>query len=105
MEEDKKIEKNLYYTAPSDLFFEEMKTACIEVWSGYGDTHGYASEKIRRIRDIVNVQDNFMFMLAMFDSENQKKVISKLSEGCKEALRDRMIAGGNDDWFINSIGL
>jgi len=62
-------------------------------------------EKTSRIKDIGNVQDNFMYMLAMFDQNNQRMVISKLSGETKNEVRARMIDGGNDYYYLFEIGL
>lgn len=90
----------LYYTAPSDELFEELKQKAIEIWSGMGDEPSYSKEKVDRIRDIKNVQDNFMYMVAMFDQNNQAKLAGNLSAECRLAVRERMISGGNPEWSI-----
>src|SRR3990167_1302039 len=96
----------LYYTAPPDEAFEEMKKACLDVWGQYKNSPGgYMEEKTSRIKDIWNVQDNFMYMLAMFDQNNQRMVISKLSGETKNEVRARMIDGGNDYYYLFEIGL
>lgn len=100
--------KNLYYIAPIDAAFDDMKQACIEVWQQYEDQGGmydYMEEKLSRIRDIKNIEDNFMYMLAMFDMDNQKKVIEKLKAGTQLDVRERLLAGGNDETFIQLLGL
>ena len=98
-------EAKLYYTAPSDRCFEEMKRVCIEVWGQYDNEFGYVDEKVGRIKEIGNVGDNFMFMLAMFDQFNQRKVVDKLSEETKKEVRDRMVDGGNEEEEIMLVGL
>jgi len=95
----------LYYTAPSDTAFDEMKSACIEIWKEKGNIGGYSDEKIARIKDIKNIEDNFMFMFAMFDVNNQGLVTDLLSEETRTALRERMIDGGNDESILAYIGL
>lgn len=97
--------KGLYYTAPSVAFFNEMKAACTEVWKGMDNTYGYVDEKLARIKDIQNIEDNFMYMLAMFDQDNQRKVISQLSPATKDAVRERMIDGGNSEVTLILMGL
>ncbi len=97
--------ENFYYTAPSDIAFEEMKKECIAQWNTHDNTYGYVDEKVDRIKDIKNIEDNFMYMIAMFDMDGQARVITRLSVETKDAIRDRMIAGGNEDWIIKSIGL
>lgn len=95
----------LYYTAPTEDAFNEMKAAAIKVWGKYDDTYGYATEKISRIKGIQNVQDNFMYILAMFDHLNQRDAIALLSEPTKDAVRERMIDGGNDPRDLTARGL
>jgi hypothetical protein len=66
------------YEAPSQAIFDEMKETATQIWSGYDDSHGYASGKIGYINSFGNVGDNAMVMYRMFDSSNQGKFI-KLS--------------------------
>lgn len=68
------MSQELYYTAPPDAIFEDIKKHAIQIWNGYDDTYGYRSEKIDRIKDLANVADNYMYMVAMFDSTNQAKL-------------------------------
>ena len=81
--------QELYYTAPSDEAFEDMKKCAIELWNTYDNTYGYVDEKVDAIKDIKNVGDNFMYIFAMFDNMNQIRVSCMLrSETIKElALR------------------
>lgn len=92
---------SLYYTAPSAEAFNEMKTAAAARWSSYDDP--YKSEKLARIYGIENVQDNFMYLFAMFDSTNQRIVAHSLSEATLKELRDRLLDGGNDQHYIDQI--
>jgi len=95
---------NLYYEAPSDAAFEDMKAAAMEVWGQYRNSAGgYYEEKTDRIKDIRNIKDNFMYIFAMFDIHNQRKCASLLKPETIEAVRERMVAGGNDDYYIRSI--
>ena len=93
----------LYYTPPSDEVFTDMKSAATEIWNGYEDP--YKSEKLDRIKDIQNVGDNFMYLFAMFDMNNQRKVVSSLSEKTRDELSARMIDGGNEVSFLALLGL
>lgn len=90
----------LYYTAPSDEVFNEVKEKAIQVWRGYDDKFGYATEKINRIEGMQNIQDNVMFIVAMFDGNNQQKLAELLSDEAKKAIRERMIDGGNRPEYI-----
>ena len=47
--------EKLYYTAPSDEIFNEVKEKCIEIWKGYDDTYGYATDKIDGIENLENI--------------------------------------------------
>ena len=77
-----------YYTAPQQDVFDEIKTAAIEIWSGYDDTYGYATGKITRIRDIHNIQDNAWYIVAMFDSQNQGRLLNMVSEETRDMILD-----------------
>ena len=89
----------LYYTPPTDEQFNELKQACIEIWTPMGDEPSYAKEKIGRIKDIANVGDNFMYMVAMFDAYNQRILSAKISPETRQAVADRMVDGGQPDEF------
>jgi DNA-binding MltR family transcriptional regulator len=94
----------LYYTPPSDQEFEEVKKASMQLWEDVDtdkDAYGYATEKKNRIKDITNVEDNFMYMVAMFDDENQALLAEKLSPETRKAIRERMIDGGNPEYLIH----
>jgi len=94
-----KTMSNLYYIAPDQNIFEEVKSKCMEIWDTYDDEYGYASEKKNEI-DVENVSDNFMYMIARFDSQNQRKLSSMLSEESKKQIRDRMLDGGTPVEYI-----
>jgi hypothetical protein len=93
----------LYYTPPPIAAFMEMKAKAMELWKEVdtdNDKFGYASEKIGRIEPIGNVGDNFMYMVAMFDMDNQVLLANKLSQETRKEVRDRMVAGGNPPSLI-----
>jgi len=89
----------LYYTPPTNEAFEEVKEKAIELWKTYDDTYKYALNKIDKIKDIKNISDNFMYIVAMFDLENQAKLANKLSETTKRAISERIIDGGGSDEY------
>jgi hypothetical protein len=96
----------IYYQPPSQESFDDMKKACTEVWGEYKDSPGgYMEEKLSQIRDIKNVGDNFMYMLAMFDMTNQWSVVQKLSQSTKDELTARLVDGGNTSGYLIAIGL
>lgn len=89
----------LYYEAPTQEQFEEVKRCAIAIWKTYDDTYGYASEKIRTVEDVDNVSDNFMYIVAMFDDINQRNLASMLSPETKKAVAVRLKDGGMDDYY------
>lgn len=89
----------LYYTPPTQEQFDEVKAKCIEIWKAYDDTYLYATEKINKIKDLTNVGDNFMYMVAMFDNQNQGKLRRSISDGTRQAIYDRIKSGGMPDQF------
>lgn len=87
--------KKLYYTAPPDDQFEELRTAAIGLWNEINDDEfGYATMKINRIKDIKNIEGNFMYIVAMFDINNQIELVSRVSEPTRRSVRERMVDGG-----------
>lgn len=90
----------LYYTAPTDEIFQEVKQASIKVWNKYDDSFGYRTEKIESISKLKNVRGNFMYMVAMFDIHNQRELSSYLTDEAKKEIRDRMIDGGQPQEYI-----
>lgn len=89
--------KNLYYIKPTDKIFDEVKREAIKIWQTYDNTYGYVDEKVNRIKDITNVEDNMMYMVAMFDMQNQSKLAHALSTKARKAIADRLKAGGQPD--------
>ena len=88
----------LYYEAPSDEIFEEVKQACIVLWiEEYPEETSpfYAKEKVAQIEPLGNIQDNMMSIVARFDHINMKKLADRLPDEARQALRERMIDGGN----------
>ncbi len=96
----------LYYTPPEDKLFDELKDACMELWKivdsdNDNDKYGYATEKIKiRIKDIKNVGDNFMYMVEMFDMNNQAALTHLISDECSLAIGERMIDGGTPEFLV-----
>jgi len=86
----------LYYTPPTDEIFNEVKNAAISIWSTMGEEPSYSQGKIGRIRDIGNIEDNLMYMVAMFDMSNQRRLSKIISEEARKAISDRIVDGGGD---------
>ena len=94
---------DLYYAPPKQELFEDVKSKAIELWKEVdtdNDKYGYATSKINSIKDIKNVSDNFMYMIAMFDIVNQKILAGRLTQETKDAIRERMIDGGAPEYTI-----
>ncbi|MCK9578745.1 hypothetical protein M0R01_04645 [bacterium] len=90
----------LYYTPPTEEIFNEVKQKAIEIWKTYEDGTPYSKEKIDRIKDIKNVQDNLMYIVAMFDISNQRLLSKIISPEARQAIRERMIEGGMPEELI-----
>lgn len=90
--------ENFYYTAPSDEIFGEVKEQALIIWSTYEDP--YKSDKISRVENLQNMSDNLMYIVAMFDLTNQTRLAAHLSEEARTAIRERMIAGGAETFYI-----
>jgi len=90
---------NNYYKAPEERIFQEVKGQCIDLWNVISDDEGYVEEKVSRIRDVKNVEDNMMFFIAMFDLGNQWKLKKKLSEDAKAVILERL-APYNDPYAL-----
>ena len=100
---NKEYMTKLYYEAPSDEVFEEVKKASMELWAEeYPEATSpfYAKEKISEIENLGNIQDNVMSIIARFDSGNMAKLADKLSQEARLAIRERMIDGGNPEYSI-----
>lgn len=90
---------DLYYTPPSNGCFEEMKAVAIKLWREVAENESYLNEKVGQIENLDNAQDNFMFMVAMFSPNNQRKLARALSDKTKKEVSDRLIAGGSPPEF------
>lgn len=87
----------LYYEAPSQEVFDEVKKAASELWFQVdtdNDKFGYASGKVARIAELENISDNVMSIVGMFDIGNQRRLAHKLSDGARQAIAARMLDGG-----------
>lgn len=82
--------EELYYTPPIQSIFEEIQTLAISIWRDYDDKYSYASNKIAKIKELENIQDNAMYMFAMFDIINQNKMLARLSPSAKQFILSRL---------------
>lgn len=69
-------EEDVYYSLPTQEIFDDIKQAATKIWSSYDDRFGYATEKIDRIKDLENTLGNDMYMVKMFDHQNELKLLS-----------------------------
>jgi ribosome maturation protein Sdo1 len=77
-----------YYKAPPQKVFNEIKQESIKIWKTYDDQFGYATEKINQIKDLENIGDNAWYMVAMFDSSNQSKLLHAVSDDTADMIVD-----------------
>ena len=89
-----KIKGLLYDMSPTSEQFEELRNACIHVWSNSNRNYPGAASKVRRLRTLPNDRSNFMWMLREFDSNKQIEVIGILGDNTKRAVRIRLRDGG-----------
>lgn len=82
--------QEMYYTAPSDDIFKEMQDKACIVWSKYDDDYWYRTEKTDKVKSLENISDNFMYILAMFDSDNIEELYWIASEQLKNAIKERL---------------
>ena len=89
----------LYYTAPDEDVFNEVKKRAIELWI---ELRGkYHAEKTGYVSKIQNIKDNIMTIIAMFDISNQGRLADKLSDEAKKEINKRIVDGqGYDSIFI-----
>jgi vacuolar-type H+-ATPase subunit E/Vma4 len=78
----------LYYTAPSDEIFEELKAKVIELRIELDPK--YHHEKTAELKRIENHEDNFLWIFATLDSRNQRRILNKITQKTKEALKERV---------------
>lgn len=72
------------YTAPSDEIFNKVKSKSIQIWKTYDNQFGYVDEKVSRVEKINNFKDNCTYIVAMFDSFNQDKLVNSLEGKAKK---------------------
>ncbi len=90
----------LYYTAPRDQIFNEVKNACIETWKEVGSHPLYIKEKVDYVSQVNNISDNVMTIVALFDENNMQILAEKLGDEARQAIRARMVDGGHPSFLI-----
>jgi hypothetical protein len=85
--------KRLYYTPPDERMFNELKASAIQLWTAIERNEGDAEDKLTQIQGMQNIEDNFMYIVAMFDEGNREKLADMLSGKTRKAVSLRMIDG------------
>src|SRR3990167_8945290 len=85
-----------YYKAPTQEIFDEIKEQATKIWQTYDNQFGYVDEKVNRIKNIQNFADNAMHIVAMFDVNNQRRLLSLVDQETKDFilgnLTDEMVS-------------
>lgn len=76
-----------YYTAPPEHVFDDIKRNAIAIWQTYDNQFGYVDEKVGAIEGIGNIKDNAWYMVAMFDLDNQAKLLELVTPETAEYIR------------------
>lgn len=79
-----------YYDAPTDSIFQDIKENSIKLWQTYDNEYGYVDEKVNYIKDMQNIKDNGMTMVAMFDYLNIAKLLNMVTEETKQFITKNM---------------
>jgi hypothetical protein len=82
-----------YYKAPAQEVFDDIKTNAIKIWQTYDNTYGYVDEKVNRIKDMENISDNAWYIVAMFDYQNQEKLLYAVKDPAKKFLIQLLFDG------------
>lgn len=91
---------SLYYTAPKDSIFEEVRSAYILIrLQGMIDDDGYnlfqsQKDKIEWAKKLENIEDNIMSFVGKLDIINQIRLSRLISKETRKAIYDRLIDGG-----------
>lgn len=82
-----------YYKAPPQKVFDDIKENAIKIWLTYDNTHSYGDEKVGRIKNMRNIRDNAWFIVAMFDSLNQAKLIMAVKQKTSKMIMNALTDG------------
>lgn len=86
---------NLYFIPPSQEAFDELKEKAIEIYKTKDNKYDYSTNKIDRIKSLINFSGNFMYIVSHFDSVEQEELNKMLSIDTKLAIRARLLAHGH----------
>jgi len=77
-------------TTPNEDIFKEMIAIATIIWNTFDNTYGYVTEKLDRINNIENYQDNVMIAYRMFDFRNQSKFRALISKSALEYIENNL---------------
>jgi hypothetical protein len=83
-----------YYKAPAQEVFDDIKKNAIKIWKTYDNTYGYVDEKVGRIEPMQNISDNAWTIVAMFDSDNQAKLLIAVKPATRKILTQLLRENG-----------
>jgi hypothetical protein len=84
------MDEDFYYSLPTQEIFDDIKSAAINIWKTYDDRFGYATGKIDRIEDLENISGNDMYMVKMFDHNNELKLLSMVRLETQDWILDKL---------------
>lgn len=87
--------EKLYHVPPSNEVFEDLRVACIRVWCSAEHIYECPNQVLEMIRNIKNVNDNFMVMFSTLDVPNQRKIGLIIKQETKEEILKRLVANGS----------
>lgn len=84
------ISNEEYETPPSEEIFQEIKVKSCYIWQIVWKHQSYITEKVKYIDSLKNIGSNAMTIVALFDSNNQAKLMRILSDEALDFLFPRM---------------
>jgi hypothetical protein len=75
---------------PSKEIFDEMKSIATDIWNTYDNKFGYVTEKLERINNFDNIQDNAMVFYRMFDTQNQTTFFFQSSSEVRDYIKNNL---------------
>ena len=69
--------QKLYYITPSKSVFDEVQRMAVRVWDRYDDED--KNDNVSKILGMENNHDNIMYIINMFDKDNQEILFDNIS--------------------------
>jgi hypothetical protein len=90
-----KKKRSKYDTAPPYHIFKEVQDKCVEYWwANFDDTHGYVAGKVVRIRGVYNHDDDYLFILKMFDAYHENACLATMNLETRKYIAKSKFAKG-----------